>query len=166
MRSGGKRDRRNYLLRPRGIAFPDEVMRSRVWPTLGLGYYVSQPFDPWEWRFRLITLTHFLLFSSLYLLSIYHFTPPLILRVTPFTRVTYLCHYLRVYHYLPYSSHLYPSSLPSLSGGYTCHYLHYCLNQPFNPIILFYILGLTGFRVCPYSVTLSLFGHASDACPY
>ena len=38
--------RRNYLLRPRGIAFPDEVMRSRVWPTLGLGYYVSQPFDP------------------------------------------------------------------------------------------------------------------------
>ena len=80
--------RRNYLLRPRGIAFPDEVMRSRVWPTLGLGYYVSQPFDPWEWQFRLITL-----------LSIYHFTPPLILRVTPFTRVTYLCHYLRVYHY-------------------------------------------------------------------
>ena len=48
--------RRNYLLRPRDIAFPDEVMRSRVWPTLGLGYYVSQPFDPWEWRFRLITL--------------------------------------------------------------------------------------------------------------
>ena len=38
--------RRNYLLRPRDIAFPDEVMRSRVWPTLGLGYYVSQPFDP------------------------------------------------------------------------------------------------------------------------
>ena len=41
--------RRNYLLRPRDIAFPDEVMRSRVWPTLGLGY-VRQPFDPWEWR--------------------------------------------------------------------------------------------------------------------
>ena len=38
--------RRNYLLCPRDIAFPDEVMRSRVWPTLGLGYYVSQPFDP------------------------------------------------------------------------------------------------------------------------
>ena len=112
--------RRNYLLRPRDIAFPDEVMRSRVWPTLGLGYYVSQPFDP-------------MAVSS---------------------------------HTLSSSSHLYPSSLPSLSGGYTCHYFGYCLNQPFNPIILFYILGLTGFRVCPYLVTLSLFGHASDACPY
>ena len=163
--------RRNYLLRPRGIAFPDEVMRSRVWPTLGLGYYVSQPFDPVAVSSHnpntLILYLH-PSFHSLHsiLLSIYHFTPPLILRVIRFTRVTYLCHYLRVYHYLPYSSHLYPSSLPSLTGGYTCHYFGYCLNQSFNPIILFYILGLMGFRVCPYSVTLSLFGHASDACPY
>ena len=126
-------------------------------------------FDPYVWPLRAVFASHntysplllhshslltpFLLFSSLYLLSIYHFTPPLILRVTQFTRVTYLCHYLWVYHYLPYSSHLYPSSLPLLAllrGGYTCHYLGYSLNHTFNPIILYYILGLTGFRVCPY----------------
>ena len=132
-------------------------------PNPNLGFAAALDFR----GLRPITLNFHSLHSIL--LSIYHFTPPLILRVTPFTHVTYLCQYLAVYHYLSYSSHLYPSFLPLLAllgGGYTCHYLGYSLNHTCNPIILYYILGLTGFRVCPYSVTLSLFGHASDACPY
>ena len=70
--------RRNYLLRPRGIAFPDEVMRSRVWPTLGLGYYVSQPFDPMAVSSHNPKPTFF---YSLH--SIYSLFTTLIPRVTP-----------------------------------------------------------------------------------
>ena len=128
-------------------------------------------FDPYVWPLRAVFASHntrlpFLLhshslftpfpsFSSLYLLSIHHFTPPLILRVTlrysGYSALLGLlglliCQPPGVYHYLPYSSHLYPSSLPLLAGGW----LHFSL---LALLIIFHLSFhlLCGSHYFPYS---------------
>ena len=126
--------------------------------------FSTPTFDPYELFLLLITLnpkpshslsTPFLLFSSLYLLSIHHFTPPLILRVTlgysGYSVYSVFTHLPTtwgpgVYHYLPYSSHLYPSSLPLLAGGW----LHFSLLALLIILHLSFCL-LCGSHYFPYS---------------
>ena len=126
--------RRNYLLRPRGIAFPDEVMRSRVWPTLGLGYYVSQPFDPMAVSSHNPSLLFFLSYSFPFPFSLPF--PPLLFHLIPLSNSSPINLSYFYFTYLPFLTRLLSPSHTLSFFIYTLSFILFTLFTLYSPLLL------------------------------